>query len=182
MDDKINESADSRKAGSIIMLSGPVGAGKTTVARQLIPLMPGQVSYIEGDKFWSFIAKDDGMEVRENFRTIMRSMTAAAIPFARTGYNVLLDFSFPPGFLKAANKIIKEIPLSFVMLLPTESVCAERVAKRPEGRIKDYSNYSYLYSLFEGEDRFIIRNDQIEPSAVANDIKEGFDAGRFLVW
>ena len=37
--------------GTVIMLSGPVGAGKTTVARELIAIMPGPLSYIEGDAF-----------------------------------------------------------------------------------------------------------------------------------
>jgi uridine kinase len=78
------------------MLSGPIGAGKTTVARELIPMLRGQISYIEGDTFWSFIAKTGNQDRREDFRVIMRAMTAAALPFARSGYDVLLDFSIPP--------------------------------------------------------------------------------------
>ena len=85
--------------GKVIILSGPVGAGKTTVARELLKLLPGEVSYIEGDTFWSFIAKTETRDRRANFRTIMRSMTAATIPFARSGFDVLLDFSVPPDFL-----------------------------------------------------------------------------------
>ena len=60
--------------GSVIMLSGPVGAGKTTVARELIALLPGPISYIEGDTFWSFIAKAEKRARRENFPVIMRAM------------------------------------------------------------------------------------------------------------
>jgi uridine kinase len=40
---------------SVIFLSGPIGAGKTAVARELLHLLPAPLSYIEGDVFWSFI-------------------------------------------------------------------------------------------------------------------------------
>ena len=42
---------------SIILLSGPVGAGKSTVARELIASLPDPIAYVEGDKFWFFIAR-----------------------------------------------------------------------------------------------------------------------------
>jgi len=60
--------------GRVIMLSGPVGAGKTTVARELVSILPEPLSYIEGDTFWSFIKKSKGRDRRENFRTIMRAI------------------------------------------------------------------------------------------------------------
>lgn len=78
---------------SVVMLSGPVGAGKTTVARELIAISPAPLCYIEGDTFWPHFAKPDGKSQREQFRLLMRSVTAAAIPLARSGYEVLLDFS-----------------------------------------------------------------------------------------
>src|SRR4051812_45695313 len=93
----------------IIMISGPVGAGKSTIARELAPLLSGNVACIEGDKFWSFFAKSETItEPREHFRIMMRSITAAAVPFARMGYTAIVDFSFPPRFLKAAVRIARE--------------------------------------------------------------------------
>ena len=43
----------------IVLLSGPVGAGKTTVAQELIKAAVDPTVYIEGDKFWFFIVKGD---------------------------------------------------------------------------------------------------------------------------
>jgi chloramphenicol 3-O-phosphotransferase len=42
---------------SILLLSGPVGAGKMTIASALIELLPGAVARIGGDVFWVFFAK-----------------------------------------------------------------------------------------------------------------------------
>ncbi len=44
---------------SVVMLSGPVGAGKTTVARELVAISPAPLSYIEGDALWPVFAKPD---------------------------------------------------------------------------------------------------------------------------
>jgi len=104
---------------SIIFLSGPIGAGKTAVSKALLPLLPAPLSYIEGDTFWSFIKKDGERGLRDNFPVLVRSMTAAAVPFARSGFRVLIDFSIPPTFVDTARKILKEVPFDFVLLRPS---------------------------------------------------------------
>lgn len=163
------------------MLSGPIGSGKTTVARHLVCLLPGSLFYIEGDQFWSFIAKAEKLSGRENFGVIMRAMTAATVPFARSGYDVLLDFSIPPEFLSTARKILKEVPLDYVVLLPSEAVCAARAAARDEGRITDYTRYRDFYALFGGADRYTICNDEGDAPLVAAQIREGLNRGKFRV-
>jgi adenylate kinase family enzyme len=101
---------------SVIFLSGPIGAGKTTVAQELLQLLPAPLSYIEGDTFWSFLKKPGERGMHENFPVIVRSTTAAAIPLARSGFRVIIDFSIPPTFIDTARKILKEVPFDFVLL------------------------------------------------------------------
>ena len=167
----------------VIIISGPVGAGKSTVARELIAISTGPVAYIEGDKFWSFIAKGaTGTHSRFNdFKMIMASMTASAIPYSRAGYEVILDFSIPPWFLDAIRKILitKDIPVHFVVLQPAEKICAARAAAREEGKIDDYKIYSDLHSSFTGVEKFTIHNDDKDPATVAGFIREGADSGMF---
>ncbi len=165
--------------GKVIMLSGPVGAGKTAVARELLPLLDGQVSYIEGDRFWSFIAKTTDRDRRQAFQVILRSMTAAAVPFARSGYDVLLDFSIPSDFLATARKILKEVPIDYVVLRPSETICAARAAARTEGRIADYTRYRDFYRVFEGMERHRLAEADTEAASRAARIREGLNHGRF---
>jgi adenylylsulfate kinase-like enzyme len=167
-------------AGSITILAGPVGAGKTTVARELLGLLPSPVSYIEGDTFWSFVEKAHSADRREVFQVIMRAMTAAAIPFARTGYQVLIDFSIPPQFLGTARKIVKEVSLNYIVLLPSLAICEARAVSRPRGRIVDYARYRDFYALFEIPSPYIVPDDgEAAAAAMARLIYEGLSRGKF---
>jgi predicted kinase len=167
---------------SIILLSGPIGAGKTTVAKELVATSLGPTAHIEGDKFWAFTAKDGPNHSRhKNFRVIMTAMTAAAVPYAMAGYEVILDFSVPPWFLDNIRKVVKvrDVSVDYVVLRPDKSVCAARAAARPEGKIADYSVYDDFYSSFDDAKPYIISDDSSEAVTVAQRIREGLKEGIF---
>lgn len=166
---------------SVIFLSGPIGAGKTAVARELVKLLPAPLSYIEGDTFWSFISKEGEHGSVDNFPVLVRSMTAAAVPFARSGYRVLIDFSIPPTFLDTARKILKEVPFDFVLLKPSFEVCVERAGSRKEGAIRDRARLQNFYARFEEGSAEAICDDHAVPASLARRIAEGLAEGRFRV-
>ncbi|MGP0019143.1 MAG: AAA family ATPase [Candidatus Sulfotelmatobacter sp.] len=167
---------------SIVILSGPIGAGKTTVARELVALSTAPIAYIEGDTFWSFIAKGDKKQaLNKRFKMIMTAMTAASLPYATSGYETILDFSIPPWFLDTARAVakVREVPLDYVVLRPSEAVCAARAAARADGTISDYASYRELYAAFDGVERNTISDDACDAKVVAVRIREGLDAGVF---
>lgn len=166
---------------SVIFLSGPIGAGKTAVARALLPLLPAPLCYIEGDTFWSFITNDGKRGMQDNFPVLVRSMTAAAVPFARSGFRVLIDFSVPPTFVNTARKILKEVAFDFVLLRPSFEVCARRAASRKEGTIKNGAMLKNFYTLFEAGEVEPICDDNADPESLAHRIVEGLNHGRFRV-
>ena len=165
----------------VIFLSGPIGAGKTAVAQELIQLLPAPLSYIEGDTFWSFIRKEGERGARDNFPVLVRSMTAAAVPLARSGFRVLIDFSIPPGFLDTARKILKELPFDFVLLRPSLEVCVERAASRKQGAITDYERLKNFYAHFEDGRTEPICDDHSDPVSLAHRIASGLNQGVFRV-
>ena len=134
---------------SVIFLSGPIGAGKTTVAHELLRLLSAPLSYIEGDVFWSFIKQSGERGLRDNFPVLVRSMTAAAAPLARSEFQVVIDFSIPPAFIDTARKILKEIPFDFVLLRPSLDMCVKRASSRKIGAITDQARIKNFYTLFE---------------------------------
>ena len=166
---------------SVIFLSGPIGAGKTAVAKALLPLLPAPLSYIEGDTFWSFITKAGEHGFRDHFPVLVRSMTAAALPFARSGFHVLIDFSIPPTFVETARKILKEVPFDFVLLRPSLQVCLERAASREEGAIRDSAMLKSFYARFEEGTVEPICDDDADPESLARRIAEGLNRGQFRV-
>jgi Chloramphenicol phosphotransferase-like protein len=167
---------------SVIFLSGPIGAGKTAVAQELLQLLPAPLSYIEGDTFWSFIRKGGEQGLREHFPVLVRSMTAAAVPLARSGFRVLIDFSIPPTFVGTARKILKEVPFDFVLLRPSLQVCVERAGSRKNGAITDYERLKNFYARFEqAEGVEAICDDHADPASLARRIADGLNQGRFRI-
>ena len=164
----------------VTILSGPIGAGKTAVSKDLIALWTGPLAYIEGDQFWPFLVKRAEGDRREDFRAIMRAMTSAAGSFTRTGYDVLLDFSIPPPFLPSAQKILRDAPVDYVVLRPPVEICEARARDRAEGKIANYDRG--FYALFAADTRHIVGPEKNEsPKAIAEIIFEGLKAGRFRV-
>lgn len=119
--------------------------------------------------------------MRDTFPVLVRSMTAAAIPFARADYLVLIDFSIPPSFVETARKILKEVPFDFVLLRPSLDVCAKRAASRQEGAIKDYEMLKNFYARFEEGTVEPICDDNADAESLARLIAEGLNRGRFRV-
>jgi len=166
---------------SVVFLSGPIGAGKTAVAQELVQLLPPPLSCIEGDTFWSFVRKGGERGIHDNFPVLMRSMTAAAIPFARSGFRVLIDFSIPPAYVDTARKILKEVPFDFVLLRPSLQVCVERAASRKQGAITDYEGLKNFYAMFADACTEPVCDDHADPASLARRIAEGLNEGRFRV-
>ena len=168
--------------GAIVILSGPVGAGKTTVARELVALLPDQVACIEGDLFWSFLRKGYAPgPTAGGFRLLMAGMLAAAVPFAASGALTIVDFSIPPWYLDTARKIasVRAVPLHYVVLRPPLEICASRARSRTQGAIADYGELTALHQDFEQVPETQVVGEVAPPGETAALVAAGLNDGRF---
>ncbi|HWY84377.1 MAG TPA: hypothetical protein VNY10_21020 [Roseiarcus sp.] len=111
---------------------------------------------------------------------IMRAMTSAAGSLARTGYDVVLDFSIPPAFLPTAQKILRDAPLDYIVQRPPLEVCAARARDRAEGKITNYDRG--FYALFAAAERHVVAPDNGKsPKAIAEILHTGLKEGSFRV-
>jgi chloramphenicol 3-O-phosphotransferase len=164
---------------SIILLSGPVGAGKSTVAKELVAASNGPVVCIEGDVFWSFIRHFESVPRRKYFATTVWAMTAAALPYARAGYETIVDFTIPLWLADRLRAKFSDIEFDLVVLRPALEVCAARAAGRAEGRIEDYTSYHDFYAEFDAPKPNVVADNAADAVALAALIREGLSEGRF---
>jgi len=171
----------------ILVISGPVGAGKTAVAKLVVDGWGGPAAYLEGDAFWQFFAThapaaSEREAKQRDAKIITQAMIASAARFARGGYDTVVDFTIAPWALESIRTGLKDTPLDYVVIAPSATVCAERAAARERGRVKDYAPYLELHAAF-GKlgplESHAIRDDAADAATVAARIRKGLAAGSY---
>lgn len=125
-------------AESIILVSGPCGAGKTSVSRLLAQNKRGSPAvHIHSDDFYHYIktgyippwqkAAGDQNEV------VMRAAAACAEQYAQGGYQVYVDGVIGPWFLKEWQRLSAHgLDLRYVVLRPVQETAVQRAMAREQ--------------------------------------------------
>jgi cytidylate kinase len=170
----------------ILLISGPVGAGKTTVAKLVAEQWGAPVAYLEGDRFWPCFVRHapaaNKLEARRrDSKILVQALIASSVRFARGGYDVVAEFTIGPWALDAISAAVKDIPLDYVVISPSLATCASRIAER-DGT--DYEHYAELHAAFGKLGRYeahAIRDDRAEPGEIAARILAGLAGGDYRI-
>jgi predicted kinase len=175
--------------GRVVIVTGPPGAGKSTVARALAETAgePGGV-HVHGDDFMTYIRKGfiaPHVTASLNQNVILsRALAAAAFAYAGGGYLTVLDWVVGPWFLDEyrAEAARTGLPLDYVVLRPTQEAATARSRDRTANPIADYA---YLRPLYEQlADLGGLETHAVDTTAMSRDetvaaVRSGVEQGRF---
>lgn len=137
--------------GSLLVVTGPPGAGKSTVSRLLADSFERSV-LVEGDAFFGFLAAGAIEpwlpESNAQNEVVTDVAGGAAGTFAQGGYDVVYDGIVGAWFLDRFLEATGLDGLDYVVLLPTEDECVRRVEGRTGHGFTDEAAARHMHRQF----------------------------------
>lgn len=136
----------------LIVVTGPPGAGKTTVARLVADALSPSV-HLHADDFWDSIRNGRIEpylpESKQQNEVVMQIVAQAATGYACAGYHVIVDGIVGPWFIDVFRTLAAdEVPLHYIVLRPDESVAVDRAMSRSSPALTDDGPVRKMYAEF----------------------------------
>lgn len=160
----------------LIVVTGPPGAGKTTVARALVQLFDPS-ALVTGDDFFSFVQRGYlrpwTATAHSQNEVVVAAAAAAAGRLVAGGYTVVYDGVVGPRFLETFAEAAGVGTVHYLVLLPPEQVCLDRVRHREVHGFTNLDAARHMYRDFAGADidtRHVLTTDGVAAETTASSI------------
>lgn len=169
--------------GRLVVITGPPGAGKSTVAQLLADRAHPSV-LVDGDAFFGFLASGaiepwlaDASAQNE---VVIQAAASAAGIYAAGGYMTVYDGVVGPWFLPTFLAASRLEQLDYVILLPDIERCVRRVDSRRGHGFRDEAATRKMHFEFTSaqiDERHVLQNPPDNLDRVASLVEEASRQG-----
>lgn len=160
--------------GGLLVITGPPGAGKSTVAAEIGTRLE-RSAVVTGDSFFEFLAVGRTQpwlpEAHDQNSTVIRAAASGAAAFVRGGYDTIYDGVLGPWFLATFADAAGLETFDYVILFPSLGVCLSRVMGTRDHDFSDEAATRHLHRDFaqsEIDARHILDPADVPPDQVAD--------------
>lgn len=175
-------------SGEVTLLTGPPGAGKTTVAELVATDAARPTVHLTTDLFYRAIRTGFVLpympEAQQQNEVVIDAIVSAVVAYARGGYDVVVDGILGPWFLDPFRAAAErdELAISYVVLRPDLETALARAKERTGSELKDVEAITGLHGAFAdlGElEKHAIDTSRLDAEQSAAEVRQVVASGLF---